>query len=61
MSWPDDHWVPPWTPGLPQKRCATCRSLVVAVTLDGVGDCRNCACKKPWRWEDNQLVLAVAA
>jgi hypothetical protein len=50
--------VPPWRPGLPQANCATCRGRVVAVTLDEVGDCAQCAFDARWSWRRQQLQIA---
>lgn len=59
MSWPDTDWVPPWTPGLPHKACATCLVVVVAVTLDEFGECRKCALARPGTWAAQQLRLTA--
>jgi hypothetical protein len=50
-----------WSDAPELGRCRTCRNEVYAASLDGVGDCVQCAHHARWEWGRQQLTLEMAA
>jgi hypothetical protein len=48
-----------WSDSPEIGRCRTCRGRCYAASLDGVGDCVQCAHTARWDWHRQQLKLAI--